>query len=543
MACVGDNQAGGRLGKIARPRLDNSTERFIKNGGVFKKKKAKDLFELKGNPQLNKESFTFSKDSKYPYFTRTVFNNGILGYVDYLDDAHLIKGNSLAVGMMGMQFFYMEHDFYAGQFTKTAFPRFEGFNEQIALWFISWFNKSSKKYLGVLVRDFENAFYETEIDVPYYREEIALVYIEERVRELEEERVRELEAYLQAAGFSDCSLSLAEKDKLFDIATGRDIIIGRTKEGAIPLISHQHDNNGISKRVSQIADRRLFNYETTIPLADRGVFLATTQAENFHIGTRVKALTFKNGKQSENVRLYFVTAINQLQVLFTEYLTNATDNLPNLQISVPVDDKGAIDFAFMEMYINAVKKENIARLKEFIEREHKAYLKVTQQVSENQEEQKELKITLIHPDYQPGRIPLYTLRAACGYFEDGQAPEEEGWIDASGLGFTPDQKRHFAVHAKGDSMLPKIKDGDICIFEWYNAGSRNGEIVLSQSREYDSEYGGKYTIKRYHSEKVVTEEGWQHSKVELQPLNLDFDPIELDEFGDYKTIGIFKCVL
>ena len=26
-------------------------------------------------------------------------------------------------------------------------------------------------------------------------------------------------------------------------------------------------------------------------------------------------------------------------------------------------------------------------------------------------------------------------------------------------------------------------------------------------------------------------------------LNPDFDPIELDEFGDYKTIGTFKCVL
>lgn len=140
-------------------------------------------------------------------------------------------------------------------------------------------------------------------------------------------------------------------------------------------------------------------------------------------------------------------------------------------------------------------------------------------------------------------LPLYSIRAACGYFEDGQVPEEEGWIDASGLGFTPDPKRHFAIHAKGDSMLPKIKDGDICIFEWYNAGSRNGEIVLTQSSEYDDAYGGRYTIKRYHSEKVVTEEGWQHSKVELQPLNPDFDPIELDEFGDYKTIGIFKCVL
>lgn len=149
----------------------------------------------------------------------------------------------------------------------------------------------------------------------------------------------------------------------------------------------------------------------------------------------------------------------------------------------------------------------------------------------------------IFSEYEIGRIPLYSLRAACGYFEDGEIPEEEGWVDATGKGFTPDPKRHFVVHAKGNSMLPKIKDGDLCVFEWYKAGSRNGEIVLTQSNEFDSEYGGKYTIKKYHSEKVVTEEGWQHSKVELIPLNKDFDIIELDDETEYRTIGILKCVL
>jgi phage repressor protein C with HTH and peptisase S24 domain len=155
----------------------------------------------------------------------------------------------------------------------------------------------------------------------------------------------------------------------------------------------------------------------------------------------------------------------------------------------------------------------------------------------------EPKAIPLYPVYSPGCIPLYTLRAACGYFEDGEVPEEEGWVDASGNGFTPDPKRHFAVHAKGNSMQPKIQDGDICVFEWYKAGSRNGEIVLTQSSEFDTEYGGKYTIKKYHSEKVVTEEGWRHSKVELIPLNKDFDVIELDEETEYRTIGILKCVL
>ena len=162
--------------------------------------------------------------------------------------------------------------------------------------------------------------------------------------------------------------------------------------------------------------------------------------------------------------------------------------------------------------------------------------------AESETEKEEAKIIVL-PEYHEGCIPLYTLRAACGYFEDGEVPEEEGWVDASGNSFTPDPKRHFAVHAKGDSMLNKIKDGDICVFEWYRGGSRNGEIVLTECNEKDIDYGGMYTIKKYQSEKVVTEEGWQHTKVELIPLNKDFDVIELNEETEYRTIGILKCVL
>ena len=149
----------------------------------------------------------------------------------------------------------------------------------------------------------------------------------------------------------------------------------------------------------------------------------------------------------------------------------------------------------------------------------------------------------LYTEYHEGCVPLFTLRAACGYFDDGEVPEEEGWVDASGNGFTPDPRRHFAVHAKGDSMLPKIQDGDICVFEWYRAGSRNGEIVLTECSEKDIDYGGMYTIKKYHSEKIQTEEGWQHIKVELIPLNKDYNVKELDEDGGYRTIGILKCIL
>lgn len=124
------------------------------------------MFSVKSNPQLNKDSFEFTENGEYPYFTRTCLNNGINGYVNYLDEEHKIKGNGLAVGMLGMQFFYMQKDFYAGQFTKTCYPKFKRFNQKIAHFFITYLNKQQSQFQAVLVRDFEKTFNETKILLP-----------------------------------------------------------------------------------------------------------------------------------------------------------------------------------------------------------------------------------------------------------------------------------------------------------------------------------------------------------------------------------------
>lgn len=125
-----------------------------------------DLFDIINNPQLDKVFFEFTDSAEYPYFTRTENNNGILGYVEYLDEEHMIKGNSLAVGMISMRFHYMPHDFYAGQFTKTLIPKFNGFNEELAMYFIAELNTRSEYYRGFLVREFTDRVSNTVLELP-----------------------------------------------------------------------------------------------------------------------------------------------------------------------------------------------------------------------------------------------------------------------------------------------------------------------------------------------------------------------------------------
>ncbi|GAA9976989.1 restriction endonuclease subunit S [Helicobacter pylori] len=211
-------------------------------------------------------------------------------------------------------------------------------------------------------------------------------FMEKFIAELEQCRLAELEAYLKATGLSNTTLSNDEENALnlfngknsgegntpcgltwqsfklgdlFEIYTGRDIIIGQTQQGDIPLVSHQHENNGITKTIKEIYNRTIFNYKQTIALADRGVFLATTQNKDFHIGTRVKALVFKNGEQDKKTRLFFTTCINKNQIMFLDYSSNATNKLPNLTISLPTTKNGKIDFIIMHTLINALMKQTI----------------------------------------------------------------------------------------------------------------------------------------------------------------------------------------
>lgn len=146
----------------------------------------------------------------------------------------------------------------------------------------------------------------------------------------------------------------------------------------------------------------------------------------------------------------------------------------------------------------------------------------------------------------PFYLPLYPFHIACGILESGGALAEDGverWIDVSSCGVKPNDNM-FVVHAKGDSMMPKIHNGDLCVFERYTGGSREGEIVLAQVFGKDDDYLCGYTIKKYHSEKTVSDDLWEHLKIELLPINTDgYSPIVIDDVENYRILGLLRHVI
>jgi type III restriction enzyme len=126
-------------------------------------------------------------------------------------------------------------------------------------------------------------------------------------------------------------------------------------------------------------------------------------------------------------------------------------------------------------------------------------------------------------------LPIYSLKAAAGYFGNGEAVEPEGWVEADGVARI--DERMFVCQAVGRSMEPTIRDGDYIVFRAKPAGTRQGKIVLVQYRgPADPDTGGAFTVKRYSSEKGGDDEvGWRHTRVVLSPTNPDYRPIVITQ--------------
>ena len=123
-------------------------------------------------------------------------------------------------------------------------------------------------------------------------------------------------------------------------------------------------------------------------------------------------------------------------------------------------------------------------------------------------------------------VPVWSLQAAAGNWSEEQRPDIVGWLRIADRQLQPGM---FVARVTGRSMEPRIPNGAWCLFRPCTGGSREGRILLVQLQTAESDVdGGRFTLKKYHSVKRSTGDGWEHAVVELQPLNPAYAPILLD---------------
>ena len=144
-------------------------------------------------------------------------------------------------------------------------------------------------------------------------------------------------------------------------------------------------------------------------------------------------------------------------------------------------------------------------------------------------------------------VPLVPLKAAAGAFSRPQSVEVDDWDWVEIRSSRTLRPGMFVARVVGQSMEPRIPDGSYCLFSSPVTGSPQGKTVLVELREgTDPATGERYTVKKYESKKIETEDGsWRHVKITLRPNNPDFDPLELtsDDEGDLSVVAELSEVL
>jgi len=142
-------------------------------------------------------------------------------------------------------------------------------------------------------------------------------------------------------------------------------------------------------------------------------------------------------------------------------------------------------------------------------------------------------------------IPLYDFYAAAGSFSEKQSEKDYTLIEGPENSSNHD---YFACRIIGESMNIVIPNGSICLFKSYTGGSRNGKILLIECRDVqDPDFNSAFTIKTYSSEKIVSEDYWEHVSIVLRPNSFDstYQDIIITEENaqNMRVVGEFVKIL
>lgn len=234
-----------------------------------------------------------------------------------------------------------------------------------------------------MVRNFENEFYETKIQLPIKNGKIDFEFMENFIAELEAERLAELEAYLLATGLIDTTLTHEEekilkefeKNKLewkafklgdlFEkIKTNKlpfktsELPKEPTGKYTLPCLTSSFQNQGLNYFVPKDKATILKNV-ISIP-SNSDVYRAYFQSKEFTVLSDAYAINWAYGnvKLSANQYLFTVPCINKvtdLQIYSYKNKLGGWNVVKNKYIILPTKNHQP-DYETMNTFISAIQK-------------------------------------------------------------------------------------------------------------------------------------------------------------------------------------------
>ena len=329
------------------------------------------------------------KNGKIPVYSSDTSNNGIIGYTNI--DAEFIVSEENPIYLV------------FGDHTRSLNIAYESFNVTDNVKVLTLKDEYSIKILLYIISSWQkgvpNLGYSRHwsiakkvlFKVPVKNGVIDFAFMENFIAELEAERIAELEAYLQATGLQDYTLTKEEEKALqgfegveFEEFRIEDVLDWQPQKEIDPLkLDNLKDvnqklypfygqatiNNGIIS-YNQLVDEVLNNKEgkSTILIHSNNqntVYLETPfYLKDGHGATSV----LQSEKLNKLNALYFMSSIKKVILSKYSYNAKATKiELKNTLISLP-SSQGVPLYAYMEVFIKAVQKLVIKEVVEYADR-------------------------------------------------------------------------------------------------------------------------------------------------------------------------------
>lgn len=359
-----EESSGGRLGKIDAP-LDKKLQ-AVKWGEY----RLGDLFEI--NPtkwyKLTNEQI-MSENGTVPLVSNSSTDNGVMGFsnLEANNSGNSISCSDTTLGADTM--YYQKDDFIGYQHIQHLVPKFERFNQSIALYIISACRVATSNAGYDYAHKFNRAaMNSTVILLPTTsNNEIDFDFMESFIRELEEERVKKLKTYLKVSGLDNYELTQAEQNTLTDFnalewqefnveslfgksTRGKRLKSDDRIDGDLPFVTAGEADTGISAFISN--DVEVFSANTTT--ID---MFGSAKYRNYDYGADDHVAVVHTENLNKYAAIFVTTACHksahngQFNYGHNFYAKDADE----LNIMLPVRN-GVPDYEAMQDFISAVQK-------------------------------------------------------------------------------------------------------------------------------------------------------------------------------------------
>lgn len=318
-----------------------------------------DIFSVERPSARNKDNY---EDGDVPFVASGAINNGVMKCCKPKDDEKLDKRECITVSPVDGSTFYQAYDFLGrGGAGSSVLLLRSAYNELLSGQFIArMISQTCSKYTYGHMGNKESIKREiiqlptTDEYKPDYQymasysnqKRLALL---EKYRVYAKTRIAELGEPMEIPAITQKKWEPVLVSDIFDILSGKRLVVADTTPGDRPFIGALDNNNGVARFVND-TNASLDKNVLGVNYNGNGMVIGFYHPYECIFSDDVKRFHLKYHEDNAFVLLFMKVAILQQKSKFGYLYKFNSERMANTRIMLPVADDGTPDYEYMEQY-------------------------------------------------------------------------------------------------------------------------------------------------------------------------------------------------